>query len=153
MYIIAVTFLMVILPIISVITEIHLSTHHYSLIVLIGKWFVFWGVGMRLFTAGIRQVSKPNLTAERIFEIHDKNAFILVQELGFATISIGILGICSLFIPNWLTAAAITGGLFYGLAGVRHIFKKSKNFEEKIATYSDLFMFLVMLIYCLAGIK
>ena len=34
-----------------------------GLMPLVGKWFVFWAVGARLFIAGIRQVIQPAFTA------------------------------------------------------------------------------------------
>jgi hypothetical protein len=33
---------------------------------LLGRWFVFWAVGVRLLTAGIRQIAQPRFTAETI---------------------------------------------------------------------------------------
>ena len=46
---------------------------HQSLwnMVLIGRLWVFWAVGIRLFIAGIRQVVQPGFTAQTIFEAHD----------------------------------------------------------------------------------
>lgn len=152
MYVAVVALFMFILPIVSILIESLVYHNHSAILALIGKWFVFWGVGIRLFTAGLRQVAKPELTAKDILGIKDKQSWLLVQELGFANISIGLIGICTIFKPEWLLPAALAGGLFYGLAGFRHIFKK-KNFEENVATYSDLFMFIVMAIYFVGEIN
>jgi hypothetical protein len=38
---------------------------------IIGKWFLFWAVGMRLFVAGCRQIINPAFTAREIFHIKD----------------------------------------------------------------------------------
>jgi hypothetical protein len=146
MYVASVTLLMFVFPIISIVIEVLVNKNHAALIELVGKWFIFWGVGIRFLTVGIRQIFKPELTAEGIFGIKDKKSLILVQELGFATFSIGVLATLTIFNQSWLLPTSIVGGLFFGLAGIRHIFKK-RNFEENIATYSDLFIFLVMLIY------
>ena len=59
----------------------------------------------------------------------------------------GALGLFTIFNYSWVTAAAIAGGLFYGLAGVKHLIKGGMNHLEKIATVSDLFAFIVLLIY------
>ena len=32
---------------------------------LVGKWFVFWTVGIQLFLAGLRQIVQPRYTAEQ----------------------------------------------------------------------------------------
>ena len=138
MYLTVVALLMFIFPAISVVVESMGSHNHTSLLMLIGKWFVFWAVGVRLFTAGLRQVIKPELTARDILGIKAKESWLLVQELGFANVSIGLLGICTIFKPEWLLPAALAGGLFYGLAGIRHIFKKDhiwKRMLQRIPTF------------------
>jgi hypothetical protein len=38
-----------------------------SMIFLVGHWFVFWGVGIRLGLAGLRQFLQPSFTARDIF--------------------------------------------------------------------------------------
>jgi hypothetical protein len=144
-YLIAVTSLLLILPVASVITESAFSSHTVSIIALTGKWFVFWAAGVRLFIAGIRQVFQPRFTAEEIFKLDDRVSFAIVRELGFANLSMGLLGI-------WLIPAAIVGGLYYGLAGAGHIFHRGKNAKEFTAMISDWFVFLVLLDFVLRGI-
>lgn len=53
---------------------------------LIGKWFVFWAIGVRLFMAGMRQVARPQFTVEGIFEItrrpslsYEKSALVILR--------------------------------------------------------------------------
>jgi len=111
---------------------------------LIGKWFVFWGVGVRLFLAGARQTIQPRFTAEEIFEIHETKSHAIVRELGFANLSVGTLGIFSLIWPEWTFPAAIVGGLYYGFAAVGHVFRKSRNAKEYVAMVSDFFIFAVL---------
>lgn len=103
-----------------------------------GNWFVFWALGIRLFVAGLRQVFQPSFTAKQIFEIEDPSANVVVQELGFANIAFGLIGIVSMILPSWVFPATLLGAVFYGLAGVNHIFKK-KNRTEWIAMISDLY--------------
>jgi hypothetical protein len=94
-------------------------------------------------------VLQPKFTAEEIFEIHDSASFPIVRELGFANLSIGLLAICSIFRPGWIVPAALVGGLYYGLAGLGHIFHKNKNAKEYVAMISDGLVFLVLLIFFL----
>ncbi len=68
MYFIFVALFLFVLPAISVLAEALLSYGSIDLMLLIGKWFVFWGVGVRLFIAGVRQVAQPQFTAESIFQ-------------------------------------------------------------------------------------
>jgi hypothetical protein len=147
MYVFAVVFLMFIFPIISIGIELIVNKNAVPLIDLIGKWFVFWAIGVRLFTAGLRQIIKPALTSEGILGIKTKEAWQLVRELGFANVAIGLMGIISLWITGWQTASALVGGLFLFLAGIEHLPKKSRGFEENLAMYSDLFIGVLMVTY------
>jgi hypothetical protein len=127
MYFAVVILLLLIFPVASVAIETTLSNHPVNLIFLTGKWFVFWAAGIRLFIAGARQVIQPQFTAEEIFEIHDRASFAIVRELGFANLSMGFLGMCSIFRLGWIVPAALVGGLYYGLAGLGHVFHRNKN--------------------------
>jgi hypothetical protein len=147
MYFASIILLLFILPLISIGAEATLSHQALAIMSLIGKWFVFWGAGVRLSVAGIRQVTQPCFTAEKIFGIHDPSSFPLVRELGFANLSMGLLGICSLLRVGWVLPAAIVGGLYYGLAGIGHVFQKNRNAKENIALVSDGFIFLVLLVF------
>jgi len=149
LYLWVVLLFMLILPVVSILIN---SAYTYGIsIALIGKWFVFWAIGVRLLTAGIRQVLKPEFTAKGIFHIDNKESFVIVKELGFANICFGLSGICSLFIPEWRTAAAFTGGLYMGIAGVQHIIKKPSTPNEWVAMVSDVFIFLLMAGYIICN--
>jgi hypothetical protein len=152
MYFAIVLLLMLILPAASVFTEAVRSHYALDLISLIGKWFVFWAVGIRLSIAGIRQVVQPQFTAQEIFDIRDPASFVVVRELGFANLSMGLLGICSLFRTPWIVPAAIVGGLYYGLAGGLHVFGKNKKAKELIAMISDGFAFVVLLVFVVKSV-
>jgi hypothetical protein len=146
MYFVFVILLLLIFPVASITTEAALS-HTVSIIFLTGRWFVFWAVGIRLFTAGARQVIQPQFTAEEIFGIRDRGSFAIVREVGFANLSMGLLGISSVFRVGWIVPAALVGGLYYGLAGTGHIFHKGKNAREYTAMISDGFIFLVLMVF------
>lgn len=100
---------------------------------LIGKWFVFWAVGWRLFLAGMRQIVQPGYTARVILGLKHDESQILVRELGFANVAFGAIGILSLFVPSWRLAAALAGGIFYGLAGINHVRQSHRNKLENVA--------------------
>ena len=141
---------MCILPAVSVVVELIVNKHPGALIDLIGTWFVFWAVGVRLFTAGLRQIVKPGLTSEGILGIKGHAAWQLVRELGFANVSIGLVAIVSLWVTAWQPAAMLAGGLFLLLAGAEHIPKKQRNLEENIALVSDLAIGVLMVVTLLA---
>jgi len=65
MYLAAIVLLMLVLPAGCVIGQIVWSGGAADVMLLVGKWFVFWMVGVRLFMAGVRQVAQPQFTAER----------------------------------------------------------------------------------------
>lgn len=142
LYLWSVLLFMLVLPVVSIL--INGGYTEGISITLTGKWFVFWAIGVRLLTAGVRQVLKPEFTAKDIFHIDNKESFIIVKELGFANICFGLSGICSFSIPAWRTAAAFTGGLYMGIAGVQHIIKKPSTPNEWVAMVSDIFIFLLM---------
>src|ERR1700691_4224281 len=122
MYFIFVVLLMFVLPVASIATEVLWFRDGAGLMFLIGKWFVFWTVGVRLLLAGIRQVVQPRFTAESIFDVKDPAANAMVREIGFGNLAMGTVGLASLAQPAWLVPAAIVGGLYYGLAGAGHVF-------------------------------
>ena len=113
---------------------------------LTGRWFIFWAMGIRLFTAGVSQCSNPAFTA-RILSLRSEESFIVIRELGFANISLGILGIMSVINDNWRPLAAICGFVFFGLAAIQHFLKKPENKKELIAMTGDSFICLFLILY------
>ena len=147
MYIILVILTMFVFPFASILVEWFVLKSQAGIVPLVGSTFVFWAVGIRLGLAGLRQALNPKFTAKQILGVDDDGSLQIVQELGFANLSIGVIGIAPLFNGSWVIPAAIAGCLFYGLAGVRHIVKKDKNALELTATISDLFASLILLGY------
>jgi len=150
MYLAVVVLLMGVLPLGSILVEALVSHGDAGIVFLIGKWFVFWSVGVRLLLAGVRQIVNPAFTAETIFGLKGTGALTIVRELGFGNVSIGLVGALSLLNRGWVVPAALVGGLFYGLAGLEHLRKGDRNATENIAMVSDLFIFVVLAGY-LAG--
>jgi hypothetical protein len=138
----AIVAFMIVLPISSILVEVFSSQS--DLASSATKWFVFWSVGARLFSAGIRQVTKPEFTAKEIFEIGDPAASKLVVELGFGNLAIGLVGLLSLWFSEWIVPAAVAGALFFGLAGIQHVRNRDLNSKEKLAMWSDLYIAAVL---------
>lgn len=151
MYSVIVVLLLLILPAVSAILEAAFSPHGVSTMGLVGKWYVFWGCGIRLLLAGIRQVGQPRFTAAGIFDLDNVKAFPIVREIGFGNLAIGTLGACTIVRPAWLVPAAIVGGLYYGLAGLGHLLRGERTFKETVAMLSDGFAFFVLLAVVIKG--
>ena len=147
MYFLMITLLMLVFPVLSILGELFLFRNPAGIMPLIGKWFVFWAMGVRLFTAGLRQSIRPRFTAETILGIKGTEQLIIVQELGFANLAMGILGMGSLLARSWVFPAALVGCLFIGLAGIRHLFSKGRNSLENGAMASNLGVACIFLAY------
>jgi hypothetical protein len=148
MYLAAVMLLLAVLPVLSILAEF-LTTTGASFWPLVGKWFVFWAVGIRLFAAGLSQVFRPQFTATGIFNIKDPEAAKLVKEIGFGNLSIGLLGILTMLVPAWIVPAALAGGLFYLLAGIQHWLNGVRSGKETVALISDLVVGVILLLFVL----
>lgn len=146
MYFVVIALFMLVLPGACIAAELYWLHTSADLVALAGKWFTFWGVGMRLGIAGLRQAFNPSFTARDIFEIEDERVNPIVQELGFANLSLALLGLLAI-VPGWTMPAAIAGGLFFALAGWKHANAKERNLTRSVAMISDVFIALVLAIY------
>jgi hypothetical protein len=149
MYIGMLIVLMLIFPMASIALEVFVHNHGVFDVAIVGKWFVFWAVGMRLLTAGLRQIVQPRYTAETILGVKDPDAMLIVRELGFANTAIGSAGLGSLYLAGWVLPVAVIGAIFYGLAGINHVTHRSRNTLQNVAMTSDFFAAVVLLIFCL----
>ena len=147
MYLASLLLLLLVLPVSCIVGEALWYGGAPDLVLLVGKWLVFWAVGARLFLAGIRQVLQPQFTAEHIFAIKETAALPIVREVGFGNLAMGALGLATLAAPPLMVPAAIVGGLYYGLAGVGHLVRGRLNFEGWTALASDFFIFIVLAVF------
>jgi hypothetical protein len=145
MYYAIVALLMFALPLVSVAVDAAPSAAPATL--LIGKWYVFWAVGVRLLLAGLRQVVQPRYTAQVILGLKSDESLLVVRELGFANLSLGLCGILSMVFPEWRVPVALAGGVFYGLAGGNHVLQAHRNRLENVAMGSDIFASVVLLVF------
>jgi hypothetical protein len=141
---------MLALPVGSIYVEYSYLHSTAPLILLVGKWFVFWSAGVRLFLAGLRQFFQPRFTAEQILGIKSDDALPLVRELGAANFATGVVGIASLAKPSFTLPVAIAAAIFYGIAGIRHVAGSNRTRNENIAMISDLFVALILALYLAA---
>lgn len=154
MYTVYIVGIMILMPSICVISEYFLTIHKkhvkLSMIYLICKWFIFWALGIRSFSAGIMQSINPSFTA-KMLQTGTSN-YVMIRELGFANISMGILAICSLFQSKWRSAASLCIGAFFAMCTFLHISRYGiqLSFDEVIATISDAWAIIIS-ITCLAN--
>lgn len=146
-YFIVVSVLTCILPLVCSFAQTFIDKDTRFSFELIGKWFIFSAVGLRLFIAGIKQTTDPAFTAKEIFHLNNPESFPIVRELGFANLCFGLVGIVSLFLPQWRVVSAFGSGLYYGIAGLQHIVKKPAGNNEKFALVTDMIIFILLLIY------
>lgn len=151
LYEISVILFFVILPVIGIAVEMTFYNPLVSIFELSLKWFTFSGVGLRLFSAGFKQAINPSFTATEIFK-SDEKSYLIVRELGFANICIGVIGITSFFLADFRLAAAVSGGLYFGLAGCLHLFHK-RDKDEVFAMISDFFIFFVLVALIILNLR
>jgi len=150
LYALVVGLTMFALPLGSIGLELHFGAADW--LGLIGKWFVFWGVGVRLLIAGLRQYLQPGFTSRDIMGIDSPEAYLLVRELGGANLASGVVGLASLAMPSFVPPAALAAGIFYAVAGIEHVRSKHRGTNETIALVSDLFIAVVLLGFAAAAL-
>ncbi len=137
----------IVLPIGSGIVELALVGGDPVLV--LGKWWVFWGVGTRLLVAGVAQVSGKGPTNAILgATVPSEQERQLTRELGVANIGMGLAALLAL-VPGWALPAGAGGGAFLLIAGAMHVAKRNKNPEEVLATWTDLIVGFVVIV--LAG--
>ena len=152
MYIAIVLLTMLVLPVGSILVE-HGLHPQAAILSLVGRWFVFWGVGIRLGLAGLRQFFQPAFTAREIFHMKGDEALPLVRELGVANLATGVVGLASIAAPGFVLPVAISAGIFYGVAGVRHVQEPSRSLNETVAMVSDLFIAAVLAAFVVFSLR
>jgi hypothetical protein len=150
LYFVVIAALTLVFPVASISIEFALHPD-LSILPLVGRWFTFWSVGVRLAIAGLRQIIQPRYTAHTILGLKSDEALLVVRELGFANVACGVLGICSLVVPAWVSAGALAGGIFYVLAGTNHTLQPHRHAKENVAMVTDLFVATVLFVYLIAS--
>jgi hypothetical protein len=150
-YIVGVSVITFLLPPVSGVAE-HVIGNEPLAWVKVGKWFIFYAVGLRLFLAGLRQSLKPAFTAKAIFHMEGTEAYPVIRELGFANLCFGLIGLISLFVPQWRMVSAFGSGIYYGLAAGLHLFRKADGINERFALYTDILIFAALTAIFVCGL-
>ena len=146
MYRTTVLSLLFLLPILSTAIQWFMpGPEPYVLPALALKWFVFWGVGVRLLLAGFSQWLRPQNTAQ-LLGLQHEDALFPIRELGFANIALGVLGTVSVMVWSWRFPAAVAGVVFYGLVGINHVSAGKRGAGEKTAMWTDMVFALVLFV-------
>ena len=151
MYVAVILAFMLILPAGSITLEMQ-SPDHMPLMASVGRWFVFWGVGARLASAGLRQYFQPAFTAKQIFHMEGIDALPLVRELGVSNFAVGVVALASLWRRDFTLPLALVAGIFYAIAGIRHLAEKGRSRNENIAMASDLIMASILASYAASAL-
>jgi hypothetical protein len=150
-YIVLVLAQTVVLPVVSGVIDL-LAHDGAVLVPTFGKWFLFWGVGTRLAVAGGNQILRPRFTVENILGIANPGAEHIAQELGFANAAMAAGAIVGV-LAGYPLPVAITGGVFMGAAGVRHLMKHERNVKALVAMWTDLLVGVAMVVYVIALVR
>ena len=105
------------------------------------KWFIFWSVGFRLFFKGVRLASTPRVTGLSLLSFSNRESYLLLLELGFANMALGVMGILSVINDQWRPIAAIAGAIYFGLSDLLRLLKKPAGRHEKVALAYNLLAF------------
>ncbi len=145
-YLLTVVALVVVLPLLSLVVQRGTTRSDVGLLDAVFRWHVFWAIGVRLLSAGVRQIVQPSFTAREIFNIQGQEALPVVRELGFANVCLGLAAAISVSVASWRVPAAFAGGLYFGIAAAMHVIKRPASPNEWIALVSDVVIFSITLV-------
>lgn len=147
MYLVGILLLTVVLPLVSIYAQFSFASTPQSLMMLVGTWFVFWSAGVRLLVDGTLQFFRPKFTLEEIVGIAGDDALPILRELGVVNLAVGLVGIMSKFVPQFLLPVAIIGAIAYGVTGARHAAEGGRTANATAAMVSDMFVSAVLALY------
>jgi len=155
-YFINVFGIILILPIISICINVFVNYKkkiRNDFIEIIENWFIFWSIGIRLFTAGLMQIFNPIYTAN-LLQLN-LNDFIVIRELGLSNISIGLLGILSYFKHGLQKYVCLYILIFFSGASIIHITRllQYANYDEIITLITNIFIIIVSVYGIIKSIK
>ena len=135
---------MLILPVVAIL--IRRGRTRAPLFELMGTWFIFFGVGVRLLVAGLTQILNPGFTGD-LLQL-DANVLLIIQELGITNVLLAVLALASLWKPEFRVLGT-AGAIYMGFAGILHLLNQTPDStaREAVALYSDLWICLVALVY------
>lgn len=138
--------IMIIMPIVCSLIDIQRKEGSKKWII-ITKWFLFWSIGIRSFTAGTVQLIYPKYTAEIIFDLVGNHCYIFIRELGVANIAIGLSAIISFKYADWRIPIAFISLIFYLFLSLNHIVNFQAGFNEIVSLAGDMLVVLVLCVF------
>ncbi len=114
---------------------------------LIGKWFIFWGLGVYLLASGIVHMVRPLADLNRFYGSKDQVARGMVRKLGIAKITMGVAGILSLFNGQLLEITALMTVVYFGMTTLWYFLRKADPAYEAFTLVSDLMLFSTSLLF------
>ena len=135
----------IILPLLCVLIEIAISKRQNNAIIFKNtflKWLCFWVVGFNAISVGVMQAFNPSYTANLLHVT--MSDFIIVEELGFAQLGIGIVALLSLKWVKFRKPAVMAYGIFIFGCTVIHFLRFSViDMGEIISTSNDIWVLIV----------
>ena len=134
--------LLTVLPLLSVACEHHIAQAAVTG-TLIGKWLLFWSVGIRLLGAGIIQITTC-LPGNVGFLSNREDSNTVRKATGIANLVLAGMSFLCVANDGWSLLAAITVGIYVGLAGMQYDFKTPANRNAWINLVYDVVVFVVV---------
>jgi hypothetical protein len=136
--------LLTVLPMLSVACEHHIAKTAVTG-TLIGKWLLFWAVGIRLIAAGTIQIT-TSMPANVGLLSNREDSNTVRKATGIANIVLAGMSFLCVANDGWSQLAAITVGVYVGLAGMQHDFKTPADTNAWINMVYDFVVFAVVAI-------
>lgn len=135
---------MVVLPIVAILVDLRRKPQ--PVMEVVGKWFIFFGVGVRLLAAGLTQILNPGFTGELLQA--GGAELLIIQELGFTNVLLGAVALVSVYKPGYRLLGT-AGAVYMGFAGWLHLSNLSSSTtpREMVALWSDLWIFAIACLY------
>ena len=124
------------LPILSVIVQHHLTKVDITP-ALLGRWFILWVVGIRLLVVGFAKVIHSGRKGNAVL-LNSDDGIGLSKITGLAKMALAGLGFLCVAYDQWSLLPTITVGIYLGLAGFQHDFKKPTTSEGWISMSYDM---------------
>jgi hypothetical protein len=134
--------LLAILPLLSVAGEQHFVNASIS-IILLGKWFLFWTIGVRLMVKGFAQVIRSVRNGNSSLLNRDETGD-FTKMLGLAKMALAGMGFLCVVNDQWSLLATITVGVYLGLTGFQHDFKRPTTTRGWMSMSYDFLVFTVI---------
>ena len=135
----------IILPLICILIEIAIIKRKNKSVIFKNtslKWLCFWVVGFNAISAGVMQAFNPSYTANLLHVA--MSDFIIVEELGFAQLGIGIVALLSLKWVKFRKPAVMAYGIFIFGCTVIHFLRFSAiEMGEIISTLNDIWILIL----------